>query len=522
MRVIDYFDKGVEIAPDRNAVVADDLEYSYQQAQTITHEIAAGMWANGFDIEHRVAIYSNNDAKAFLCMLSLWRAGGTWVPANVRNALQNNIEYFNDVGVQWLFYHSEFLADAEKLCAAVPTLKHLICLDRDTPEHPSLKRLIERGADTTIPDWGDPLGNPEQIMALWPTGGTTGRSKAVMMNNTSWGTTTEITARHWFCDDLPPVCLMVAPITHAAGGISVMLTNLGATNVIMRGFDALEVMQNIEKHRVTHLFLPPTAYYAMLAHPQVTDFDYSSLRYFLVSSAPVAADKLKQGLKIFGPCLCQSFGQAESPVILTWNDPGTIAAAGAGIHPERLHSCGKETYPVRVAVMDDEGRLLPPGERGEIVARGSLVTPGYHNNPDATKEIRAFGWHHTGDIGYKDEHGYFYIVDRKKDMIITGGFNVFSVEVEAAIMAIPQVRECAVIGVPDDKWGEAVKAIVVLKDGESLGVEELVAHCKDKLGSVKAPKSVEFRPEIPKTPTGKTDKKAIRSPYWAGEERCVH
>ena len=239
MRVIDYFDKGVEIAPDRAAVVAGDLEYTYQQVQTVTHEIASGMWASGFDLGQRVAIYSNNDAQAFLCMLGLWRAGGIWVPANVRNALQSNIDYFNDVGVQWLFYHSEFQGDAEQLRGSVPTLKHLFCLDRDAPEQPALERLIERGRGFTVPDWGDPFGNPEQIMALWPTGGTTGRSKAVMMNNLSWGTTTEIATRHWYCDDLPPVCLMVAPITHAAGGIAVMMANLGATNVILRGFDAL-------------------------------------------------------------------------------------------------------------------------------------------------------------------------------------------------------------------------------------------------------------------------------------------
>jgi acyl-CoA synthetase (AMP-forming)/AMP-acid ligase II len=236
----------------------------------------------------------------------------------------------------------------------------------------------------------------------------------------------------------------------------------------------------------------------------------------------VAADKLKEGLEIFGPCLCQSFGQAESPVILTWQDTVTIAAAARGDHPERLHSCGRETYPVRVAIMDDEGRLLPPGERGEIVARGTLVTPGYYNNPEATQEIRTHGWHHTGDIGYRDAAGYFYIVDRKKDMIITGGFNVYSVEVEAAVLSLAAVKECAVIGVPDDKWGEAIKVVVVLKAGESIDAAGIIAHCKDRLGGVKAPKSVEFRGEIPKTPTGKTDKKAIRAPYWAGQERAVH
>ncbi len=522
MRVIDYFDKGAKIDPHRAAIIAGDLSYTYQEVQELTQRIAAGMYAGGFETGHKVAVYSNNHPLALLCMLGLWRAGGVWIPTNVRNALANNIEYLNFVGAQWLFYHSEFIDNVTEMCDAVPTLKHLVCIDREALDSASLDALIIQGKDVDIPDWGDPYGNPEQIMALWPTGGTTGRSKAVLMDNRSWAATTEISARHWYCDDPPPVCLMVAPITHAAGGIAVMMSNLGATNVIMPGFDPLAVMQHIEKYRVTHLFLPPTAYYAMLAHPQVRDYDYSSLRYFMVSSAPVAADKLKEGLAIFGPCLCQSFGQAESPVILTWQDPATIAAAARGVHPERLHSCGRETYPVQVAIMDEKGTLLAPGERGEIVARGSLVTPGYYNNPEATEEIRRYGWHHTGDIGYQDEHGYFYVVDRKKDMIITGGFNVYSVEVETAILAIPAVKECAVIGVPDDKWGEAIKALVVLREEASLEEAEIIAWCRNKIAAVKSPKTVEFRSEIARTPTGKTDKKALRAPYWAGQERAVH
>jgi len=209
-------------------------------------------------------------------------------------------------------------------------------------------------------------------------------------------------------------------------------------------------------------------------------------------------------------------------MLLTWLDPATVAAAAAGDHPERLRSCGRSTYAVRLAIMDDKGRLLPPNERGEIVARGNLVNPGYYNLPEATAEIRAFGWHHTGDVGYMDEDGYFYIVDRKKDMIISGGFNVYSAEVEAAVMELREVRECAVIGVPSDTWGEAVKAVIVLRDGESLTEGSVIAHCKDRLGGVKSPKSVEFWPEIPKTPAGKTDKKAVRKRYWAGADRNVH
>jgi acyl-CoA synthetase (AMP-forming)/AMP-acid ligase II len=299
-------------------------------------------------------------------------------------------------------------------------------------------------------------------------------------------------------------------------------TALGATNVIMPKFDAFEVLRNIERFRVTHLFLPPTAFYNLLSHADVEKFDYSSLRVFLLAGSPVSPDKLKRGVEVFGPCLCQSYGQTEAPMLLTFLDQKTLAAAAAGNHPERLSSCGKPTSAVRLAIMDVAGRILPPQERGEIVARGTLVCGGYYKLPEATAEIRRYGWHHTGDIGYLDEDGYVYIVDRKKDMIITGGFNVFSVEVEAAIMALAQVHECAVIGVPHDVWGEAVKAFVVLKPGERLTEDEVVRHCKAKLGGVKSPKSVEFCKEIPKTPAGKIDRKALRASYWEHAERQVH
>jgi acyl-CoA synthetase (AMP-forming)/AMP-acid ligase II len=220
--------------------------------------------------------------------------------------------------------------------------------------------------------------------------------------------------------------------------------------------------------------------------------------------------------------MCQSYGQTEAPMLLTWLGPATVAASAAGDHPDRLRSCGKPTSAVLIAIMNDTGEILPPRQCGEIVARGTLVTGGYHNLPEATAEIRAHGWHHTGDVGYLDEDGYVYIVDRKKDMIISGGFNVYCAEVESAIMALPGVQECAVIGVPDEKWGEAVKAIVVLKDGESLIEEAVLAHCKATLGGVKSPKSVEFWREIPKTPVGKLDRKSMRKPYWADADREVH
>jgi len=324
------------------------------------------------------------------------------------------------------------------------------------------------------------------------------------------------------CDDIAPVCLSTAPLSHAAGVVAFAMFAMSATNVVMPAFDALEVLQNIERYRVTHIFLPPTALYTMLAHPRVREFDYSSLRRMLIAAAPVSANKLKKAVEVFGACVCQSYGQTECPMYMTYLDTKTVAAAAASEHPERLRSCGKATPAVRLAIMDDAGNLLPPHKTGEIVARGALVSGGYYNLPQATAEIRTFSWHHTGDVGYRDEEGFFYIVDRKKDMIITGGFNVYCAEVESCVLEMAEVRDCAVIGVPDEKWGEAVKAIVVLRGEESLSEEAVIAHCKERLGSVKSPKSVEFWPEIPKTPAAKTDKKAIRSRYWAKVDRAVN
>src|SRR6202451_2756617 len=529
MRAIEYFDKQAEATPDRTAIIDGSVKYSYAGAQAASQRIARAMWAAGLRGEEPAAIYSINDARVLLCMLGLMRAGAVWVPINYRNALDAIVDYLNYVKTSWLFYHSSYRDRIPELQARVPTLQQLICIDAQDGKNPSLEKFMQAGADakggdstSRDVDWADALGNTDRLVGLVPTGGTTGSAKGVRVTSLSWGTMTEMASHYWRSEGCDPVCLSVAPLSHAAGVVAFTMFTLGATNVVMPGFDALEVLRNIERFRVTHLFLPPTAFYGLLAQPDVRKFDYSSLRVFLLAAAPVSPDKLKQGVEIFGPCLCQSYGQTEAPMLLTFLDQKTLAAAAAGDHPERLRSCGKPTSAVRLAIMDDHGQLLPANERGEMVARGSLGCDGYFNMPEATAEIRAYGWHHTGDVGYIDEDGYVYIVDRKKDMIITGGFNVYCAEVEAGIMALPQVRECAVIGVPDDKWGEAVKAFVVVKDGESLTEAEVLAHCKTKLGGMKSPKSIAFRADIPKTPAGKTDRKSLRVPYWAHPDRAVH
>ena len=522
MRAIDYFDKAAEAFPDRIALIDGESGYTYRELRAASERLARAMRAAGLRDEECAAIYSPNDARVLVCMLGFLRAGGTWVPINYRNAIDANADFINYAETRWLFYHSSFREQAKELQSRVPALRHLVCIDAADQANPSLEQFLEQGSGNEELDWGDPMGNPDRLVGLVATGGTTGPAKGVRVTSASWGAFVEMAGHYWQCADGAPVCLSTAPLSHAAGPVAFALFAMGATNVIMPRFDAGEVLREIERHCVTHIFLPPTAFYALLAHPEVRHRDHSSLQVLLLAAAPVSPDRVKQGVEIFGPCVCQCYGQTEVPMLMTWLDSKTVAAAAAGVHPERLRSCGKATYGVRLGIMDEQGRLLAPHQTGEIVARGALVTAGYHTLPKATAEVRTFGWHHTGDVGYYDEHGYFYIVDRKKDMIISGGFNVYSGEVETCLMAIPGVYECAVVGVPHETWGEAVKAFVVLNKGQTLTEAGIIAHCKTKLGGVKAPKSVEFCSEIPKTPAGKIDRKKLRAPYWAGADRMVH
>jgi acyl-CoA synthetase (AMP-forming)/AMP-acid ligase II len=278
-------------------------------------------------------------------------------------------------------------------------------------------------------------------------------------------------------------------------------------------------MAAIQQHRVSFMFLPPTAIYMMLSHPRARDFDYSSLQYISYAGAPMSLDRLREAIDVFGPVMNASFGQTEAPMCLTAMPPYEHLAADGTL--ARPGSCGRPNLLSIVEIMDDDGNILGPGERGEIVARGPLVMAGYYRNPAATAETIVDGWLHTGDIGTRDANGYFYVVDRKKDMIISGGFNVYPAEVEQAVYAHAAVQDCAVIGIPDDKWGEQVIAVVATKPGHDVTEDELIALAKDRIGSVKAPKRIVFMDSLPKTPAGKIQRAALRTPYWADRDRKI-
>jgi fatty-acyl-CoA synthase len=523
MRPIDYFRRGVRKNPERTFLLGDDSRFSFADAEQLITALGQGLYAAGFEVGDSIAVYSPNDPMAVICVFASNAAGGAWVPVNVRNSAQSNAEYMAYVRTRWLFFSSAVAQQAEQVIAQLPELKGAVCFDADLAGHTSLASFCAAGRDHPIPDWSDPYGAADVIFSRWPTGGTTGPSKGVEISNQNIVATFELGLKHYVgvrTEDI--VHLAVAPITHAAGLIIGLFAAEGGTTVVHAGFDARAVLEAIEAHRVTHIFLPPTAYYALLDHPDVSRYDCSSLRQILIAAAPVSPDKFRRGIDVFGPVVCQCYGQAEAPMLIAMLEPELVAAAAAGDHPERLRSCGKVTSCTQVAILDSDGNELAIGERGEICCRGPLVTPGYFEKPEATAEAREFGWHHTGDIGYLDDDNFLYIVDRKKDMIITGGFNVFATEVETPILALPEVLECAVIGVPDERWGESIKAVVVLADGAHISAAQIIERVAEKLGGVKTPKSIELWDEIPKTAVGKTDKKVIRAQFWGDQDRAVN
>jgi acyl-CoA synthetase (AMP-forming)/AMP-acid ligase II len=311
-------------------------------------------------------------------------------------------------------------------------------------------------------------------------------------------------------------------MTHTTGLLSMPATARGGAVVVLSKPDPALMLGAIAKHRVTELFLPPTVIYRLLDIPDLgSKVDFSSLKYLMYGAAPMSVEKLKLAIQVIGPVLMGGYGQTEAPGSIAYLTPDEHLVAGAVAPDERLSSVGRPNPMVHVEIMDDQNRILPQGETGEICVKGDLVMKGYYKAPEKTAETIVNGWLHTGDMGHIDAEGCLHITDRKKDMIISGGFNVYPVQVEQVLWSHPAVQDCAVIGVPDPKWGEAVKAVVELNQGMSVSAEELIALCKDKLGSVMTPKTVDFVAQLPRSPAGKVLKKDLRAAYWQNADRQI-
>jgi fatty-acyl-CoA synthase len=504
MRLSDYLDKGALLGAEAPCLTMDGRDLSYADVQRLSYRIARSLVRTGIAAGDKVAILSGNDPIAFACVFGISRAGAVWCPVNPRNEAAENQFILDEFDCSLLLFHSSFVEMVEKVRPKLPKLRALVCLDAALPLAASFDAwLSER----------EPL---DDLVMLPGTGGTTGKPKGVMLSGRNIETMTALTLMSYPFKGRPTY-LALAPLTHAAGVLCFPVMALGGRIVIMHHPDIGEFLALIGSHRVTHTFLPPTVIYMLLDHPQLGSADLGSLQCFWYGAAPISASRLAEALQRIGP-MAQLFGQTEAPMMISTMAPDEHFNADGSIAIERLSSAGRVSPLVQLGIMDTDGNLLPVGQRGEIVVRGSLVMGGYYKNPEATAEASAYGWHHTGDVGYLDADNFLYIVDRAKDMIITGGFNVYSVEVENALRAIETIQDCAVVGLPDPKWGERVVAVVQPRAGQSVDAAAVTAFVKARIGSVKTPKQIEVWSDLPRSKVGKVLKADVRARLLQGLE----
>ena len=508
MRLVDYLDKGASLGPDAPCLTTDGATSSYAEVQALSTRISAALLARSVQPGATVAILSANDPVAFTCVFGISRAGAVWCPVNPRSEAAENRELLELYGCSVLIFQAHFAPLVTRIRGELPLLTTLVCLDGEVEGALGWAEFLAAGGAAGEPE-PDEQAPVDDVVMIVGTGGTTGRPKGVQLTGTNIETMTAITLMSYPFEGRP-VYLALAPLTHAAGVLCFPVLALGGEVVVMRAPDVGGFLDLVGRARVTHTFLPPTLIYMVLDHERLPAADLASLQCFWYGAAPMSATRLEEALTRIGPVMAQLFGQTEAPMMISTMAPRDHFRPDGTIARERLSSAGRPAPLVTVATMAEDGTLLPPGGTGEIVVRSSLVMAGYHRNPEVTAEASAHGWHHTGDIGYVDPDGYLYIVDRAKDMVITGGFNVYSTEVEQALMAHPAVADCAVVGLPDDKWGERVVAVVALRPGHELDTAELTAFVKDRIGSVKTPKQIEVWPELPRSTVGKVLKSNVK------------
>ncbi len=505
MRLVDYLDKGAQLGADAPCLTLGEADLSYAQVQRISWRVARGLQRAGLQPGDKVAVLSSNDAMAFATVFGISRAGGVWCPINPRNEASENAFVLDAFDCACLVFHGNYAPMVEQMRSQLPKLRALVCLDARQPFAPSMDDWLE-GLDDAPLD----IAPIDDVAMIAGTGGTTGQPKGVMLTGRNLEAMSALTLMGYPFEGRPAY-LALAPLTHAAGVLCLPVMALGGRVVIMPKPDLGEFLALIERHRITHTFLPPTLIYMLLQHPELAATKRDSLQCFWYGAAPMSAARLEEALTKIGPVMAQLFGQTEAPMMISMMSPREHFNADGSVAKHRLASAGRPGPLVQVGVMNAEGELLPVGESGEIVVRGSLVMQGYYKDPKATQEASRFGWHHTGDIGRLDDDGFLYIVDRAKDMIISGGFNVYSAEVEQALMQHPDVQDSAVIGLPDEKWGERVVAVLQPQAGRSIDAEAIKAFVKARIGSVKAPKQVEVWADLPRSKVGKVLKKDVRT-----------
>ncbi len=452
----------------------------------------------------RVATLSSNRPEVLHVAHSIQLLGAIAVPMHPLAGLADHLNVVLDARVEVLIFDAgRFGERSAELATQAPGMK-LIAFGA-SPAAEDLCKLAERFEPAALVA---PKVDGSSIARLSYSGGTTGKPKALPGTQRSSLAAAQIMLAEWEWPN-PPRVLSCTPLSHAGSGMILPTLMKQGTILIQPGFDPVAVMQAIQEHRFNCMMMVPTMIYALLDHPRFAEFDLSSLETVFYGASAISPVRLKEAIERIGPVFFQFYGQAEAPMTIT-----VLRKAEHDVNDlRRLASCGRPVPWVRVELLDSNQCPVPDGEPGEICVRGPLVMDGYRDNPELTAEALRGGWLHTGDVAVRDPGGFLRIVDRTKDMIVSGGFNIYPREIEDILGEHPAVAQVAVIGVPHAKWGEAVKALVVTRAGATANTDELIALVTKRKGSYQAPKLVEYIDSIPQTPLGKPDKKALRVKY---------
>ncbi len=516
----DALERARTLFGEREAVVDGDLRWSYAELYRRVAALDAALDRLGLGPGDVVAVLALNSAAHLVAWLGVPRSGRVLNELNFRLSPDELQFILDDCGARVLLVDDAFLRVGRSLAERCPTVEHVVGLGKEAPTGLlSFDELTQGEGKPRV------MLDPETVAGIFYTGGTTGRAKGVMLTHRNL----VAQAKHALIA-LPGVdgdtYLHGAPMFHLADGASTLATTwVAARHVTIPAFDPERWLRVVAAERVTLTLLVPTMVNAVVNHPALREYDLSSLRGLTYGASPMAQELLLKAMSLM-PCdWIQGYGMTEaSPTVtLLTADDHRRGAAGEEPYLTRLQSAGRPIVGVEAEVRRIDGGRADVGEPGEIWVRGANIMKGYWKRPQETAAaLDEDGWFHSGDVAYADAGGYLFVVDRAKDMIISGGENIYSIEVENAVSAHPAVLECAVFGVPDERWGERVHAVVVRKPGATATEDEIVARCRELLGGYKVPRSVEFRSEpLPKSGAGKILKRELRKPYWEGSARQV-
>jgi len=516
----DLYDRCVNFYGKHTAITYNNFSCTYSMMGDNAYRLAAAFQDIGMKKGDKAAFLMANCPEYIFCEYALAKIGCVRIPLAVLLGSEDHIYMMNLTECKVLIYHEKLADRVKEMIPRLKTVTTFICVGENskpvTDGHYYLQSLI----DQYPPEPAPVEIMPEDLIAIYFTGGTTGKPKGVMLSHKTFVNTVFAETME-FDTNWNEVFAYIAPLTHGGGALLLPVLLRKGRCVILDHFDPVLFLQSVEKEKITSTFLVPTMIYVLLDFPELKKYDTSSLSNVIYGASAIAPERLKQALNTFGPIFTQLFGQTEAPMAISALTREAHIVADPKREKQILSSAGRPTLHTQLKLIDEKGDFVNQGESGEVIVRCSNIMEGYYKNPDATAEAIIDGWLHTGDIARQDEEGFLYIVDRKKDMIVSGGFNIFPREIEDVLFEYSGVKGVAVIGVPNEKWGEEVKALVVLQDGYTATQEEIIAFVKERKGSLMAPKTIEFIDQIPLTNLGKIDKKKIREEYWKGQNRMV-